>query len=139
MTYREALKLTREERRKSADFRDERRLVAHNMSVADREKLGALFHEFASTVGTPVQRTYSTATHYKITTKAGPLEVHYVASWGTIFGRFENAPEAAKLFTSGLWSSPNPYSGKWNCHTSRGDDPNSIFQDWKRQLERVLP
>ena len=136
MTYVEALKLTREERRKSANFRDERRLVTCNMSVAQREELGALFHEHTSALGEPSHCSYLTATVYKIATKAGKLELHYAAGWGAIFGRFEHAEVAAAILGT---PEVNRYSGKWNTHTSKGDDPKFIFQAWKRQLERVLP
>jgi hypothetical protein len=134
MNYAEALKLTRKNRRSNSLFAGvERSLQKHNMSTAQREELGALFHEFASEVGKRSTRTH--AIEYVIETKAGLLTVNYCAYTGTIFGRFKD-PTAAVVLLGG---SVNPYSGKWNHHTSKGDDPRYVFAGWKAAMLRLLP
>jgi hypothetical protein len=135
MNFDEALRLTHEERLKSADYGD-RHLMKFNMNTRDRETLGALFHEFGSLRGSTVAQTWLTGISYCFETKVGKLIVHYSANCGTIYGRFENAKAASDILGR---TAVNFYSGKWNMHTEKGDDPYLIFTHWKQQLERILP
>jgi hypothetical protein len=134
MTYQDALKLTQTERKKDFDATMERRLRSCNMSVAERETLGALFHAYVSEIGTPAD-TYLTGVSYGIETHMGKLVVHYSASVGAIFGRFDRPEDAANVLGH---MQVNCHSGKWNEHTSKGDKPDRVFENWKRQLWRVL-
>jgi hypothetical protein len=135
MTYAEALKLAKAERKKDFDATMERQLRTCNMHIEERETLGALFHEYVSGIGQPAD-TYLSGVSYGIDTQVGKLVVHYSASVGAIFGRFERAEEAARVLGH---MEVNCHSGKWNTHTSKGDDPAHVFQNWKRQLGRILP
>jgi hypothetical protein len=135
MTIKEAVKLTHKERLASANPADETRLRKVNMSVADREMLGALFHEHASARGTATHPAWANATIYELQTQVGLLTLHYDAISGAIFGRFAYAAEAANVLGS---MSVNCFSGKWNTHTDQTDNPATVFASWKRQLERVL-
>jgi hypothetical protein len=134
MTYTEALKIARDERKKDFDRTMENRLRSCNMSIADRETLGALFHEYTSSIGTQAE-TYLTGFSYGLDTQVGKLVVRYCGSTGTIFGRFDRAGDAARILGH---MQVNCYSGKWNTHTDKQDDPRVVFETWKRQLARVL-
>lgn len=105
----------------------------HGMRAEDREELGARFHTFASSVGEPFDHPVF-GVSYRILIVGGSYTVHYDPVYGTIFGRFD-PPEAAK----GSIAWVNPHSGKWNTHTSRGDDPVEVFESWRSQLAHLIP
>jgi len=100
----------------------------HSMSADERDKLGGLFHSFASEIGKPFDHEIF-GVSYKIPLDPGSFIAHYDPLYGTLFGRFD-VPEG----TPGLPHGTNINSGKWNIHTGRGDDPQAVFESWKRQL-----
>jgi hypothetical protein len=102
-----------------------------NMRADARDLLGALFHVYASQVGEPVDDSVFGIV-YHVNTSAGIFKTHYDPHFGAIFGRFED-PTVAKDRLSDV----NPYSGKWNTHTSKGDDPEEVFEGWRRQLDAM--
>lgn len=106
----------------------------HSMKSEDRDHLGGLFHAYASEIGEPFDHEVF-GVSYKISLACGgTYTAHYDPLYGTIFGRFDVPPD-----TSGLPSGTNPHSGKWNIHTSHGDEPVVVFEKWKSQLKWLLP
>jgi hypothetical protein len=58
-------------------------------------------------------------------------EGHTLAS---VFGRFDEPERAVELIGR---QHMNPYSGKWNRHWSKEDDPESALLLFKNDLERL--
>jgi hypothetical protein len=58
-------------------------------------------------------------------------EGHTLAS---VFGRFDEPERAVELIGR---QHMNPYSGKWNRHWSKDDDPESALLLFKADLERL--
>jgi len=100
----------------------------HSMSADERDRLGGLFHSFASSIGEPFDHEVFEVS-YKIPLASGHFTAHYDPLYGTLFGRFD-VPEG----TPGLPHGTNLVSGKWNIHTGRGDEPQVVFESWKRQI-----
>jgi len=128
--YKEALRAVRDQRlEKERNYG--RASVKDNMSAKDRDKLGALFHTWCDAFGTAHQDPITGDVEYHFATLGGLFRTNYDPNFGSLFGRFEHPDRVLRL-------NPNPHSGKWNTHTSRGDLPQSIFDYWSRQLQSVL-
>jgi hypothetical protein len=126
MNYREALRAVRKQRLAKERGRIP---VEFTLPAKDREKLGALFCVWCDGVGTRDPDAVFGSV-YHIVTVGGVFKTHYDPWSGSIFGRFEH-PEEVRIL------GVNPYSGKWNVHTGRGEDPQAVFDAWSRAIERV--
>ena len=132
VSYKEALHAVHEQRlEKEQSPHYGRPSVKIVMPAKDREELGALFHVWCDTYGVGHQDPNTGDVEYQIQTTSGTLMTHYDPYFGTIFGRFEGPGRV-------MFSDANPHTGKWNTHTSRGDNPRSIYDYWSRRLQSVL-
>ena len=73
---------------------------------------------------------------FQLATNVGLLrlsfsEGHALAS---VFGRFDEPERAVALIGR---NSMNPYSGKWNRHWGKDDDPKLVLLCWKADLDRL--
>ena len=130
--YNEALKAVRKQRMDHERFHGRFKVPAkHHMRAGDRDVLGALFHAAASELGEPHDYPGLWGIEYHIPTRGGIFATHYAPDSGAIFGRFEH-PELISL------PELNPYSGKWNKHTSSYSQPQDVIDTWLYYLRKVL-
>ena len=131
ISYKDALRAMRIDRR-VAD-KSYPKGARHYMRAAEREKLGALVISYLSQIAEA--REHPTAgLEFVLDTAVGPLVIHYAIAHGTIFSIFDNP----KLAASRLFD-VNPHSGKWNFHHGREHRAEVAFENWRRNLEMILP
>lgn len=138
ISYEQALRIMKQARREQDKYATghSRRRV---MRAPEREKLGALLVEYLSEVGEPVDGKndeHLSGVSFRISTVAGPLEVHYNVGWGAIFQRFTDESKYG-LLGHGLANTFSRSSGKWNFHASPSNDASSAFLEWKTEVEKL--
>jgi len=73
---------------------------------------------------------------YKLGTSVGLLRLSFSEgdALASAFGRFDEPERAVALIGR---HNMNPYSGKWNHHWSKDDDPEIVLLMFKAELERL--
>jgi hypothetical protein len=131
ITEKQARKLVHAQRLEAVRLHGRQPERKHNMSAAERERLGVLWHLVCSKYG----ELHQWAMSYHIATKGGTFRTTYDPHFGTIFGRFEK-PEGLRgtLFDTPFFH----HHGKWNLHTSRGHSPEEVIASWERELRVAM-
>src|SRR4051812_25213475 len=73
---------------------------------------------------------------YQLATSVGLLRLSFSEGYAlaSVFGRFDDPAQAVALL------GPHkiiPFSGKWNRHWGKNDDPELLLICWKADLERL--
>ena len=73
---------------------------------------------------------------FQLATSVGLLRLSFTEghSLASLFGRFDEPNRAVAVIGR---NSMNPYSGKWNHHWSKDDDPETALLSFKADLERL--
>jgi len=73
---------------------------------------------------------------FQLATSVGLLRLSFSEghSLASVFGRFDEPERAAALIGR---HNMNPYSGKWNHHWSKADDPHLALFSFKADLDRL--
>lgn len=107
----------------------------YNMSAAERERLGVLWHLVCGKYSDGYPDGVFGMVYYIATPRGGLFKTHYDPHYGAIFGKFEK-PEGLRgtLFDTSFFG----HHGKWNLHTGRGHSPEEVIASWERQLRVAM-
>jgi hypothetical protein len=74
---------------------------------------------------------------YQLETVVGLLRLSFTEGdrLASVFGRFEEPERAVAVFGR---HNLNPFSGKWNHHWGKDDNPDLALLCWKADLDRII-